>query len=122
MSWCFVTRGRDEGSGCHLHGCQREEADLMEVETTSLSFKQPRAQLELFSLSVVPYCLALDATSFQEVSSTLGPDQPFPGSARAHLVHFGPHGTFGFIISKMDVLGSFLQSRRGVSGEAFQGG
>uniref|UniRef100_A0A286XEQ6 Uncharacterized protein n=1 Tax=Cavia porcellus TaxID=10141 RepID=A0A286XEQ6_CAVPO len=46
----------------------------------------------------------------KEVSSTLGPDQPFPGSARAHLVHFGPHGTFGFIISKMDVLGSFLQT------------
>ncbi|KFO29182.1 hypothetical protein H920_09422 [Fukomys damarensis] len=45
----------------------------------------------------------------REVSSTLGPDQPFPGSARVYLIEFGPHGIFGFIISSVDMVGSFLQ-------------
>ncbi|XP_069351840.1 uncharacterized protein [Eulemur rufifrons] len=44
----------------------------------------------------------------QEVSGTLGPDQPFRGSTQVHLVQFGPHGVFGFIISGVDTLGSFL--------------
>ncbi|XP_033615749.1 multiple epidermal growth factor-like domains protein 6 [Fukomys damarensis] len=47
----------------------------------------------------------------REVSSTLGPDQPFPGSARVYLIEFGPHGIFGFIISSVDMVGSFLQDR-----------
>ncbi|CAO2591551.1 hypothetical protein LEMLEM_LOCUS6357 [Lemmus lemmus] len=33
----------------------------------------------------------------------------FPGSARVYLVQFGPHGTFGFIISRVDMLISLLQ-------------
>ncbi|KAL0620021.1 hypothetical protein AAY473_008344 [Plecturocebus cupreus] len=43
-----------------------------------------------------------------EVSSTLGPDQLFQGSARVHLVQFSPQGIFGLIISRADVLDSFL--------------
>ncbi|XP_037064165.1 uncharacterized protein LOC119088440 [Peromyscus leucopus] len=44
-----------------------------------------------------------------ELLETLGPDLQFPGSARVHLVQFGPHGTFGFIISRVDMLISLLQ-------------
>lgn len=44
----------------------------------------------------------------QEVTSTLGPDQFFHGSARVHLVQCGPHGIFGFIVSREDMLGFFL--------------
>ncbi|XP_032694159.1 neurogenic locus notch homolog protein 3-like [Lontra canadensis] len=43
-----------------------------------------------------------------EIVSTLGPDQFFQGNARVHLVQCGPHGTFGFVISRVDMLGSFL--------------
>ncbi|XP_064227372.1 uncharacterized protein LOC135272730 isoform X1 [Aotus nancymaae] len=43
-----------------------------------------------------------------EVSSTLSPDQLFQGSASIHLVQFSPRGIFGFIISRADVLDSFL--------------
>nr|XP_012594637.1 multiple epidermal growth factor-like domains protein 6 [Microcebus murinus] len=44
----------------------------------------------------------------REVSGTLGPDQPFRGSTRVLLVQFGLHGVFGFIISRVDAVGSFL--------------
>nr|KAF6427833.1 hypothetical protein HJG63_008321 [Rousettus aegyptiacus] len=44
----------------------------------------------------------------REVTSTLGPDQLFHGSARVHLIRCGPHGIFGFIVSGEDTLGSFL--------------
>lgn len=42
------------------------------------------------------------------MTSTLGPDQLFHGSARVHLIRCGPHGIFGFIVSGEDTLGSFL--------------
>lgn len=42
------------------------------------------------------------------MTNTLGPDQFFHGSARVHLVRCGPHGIFGFIVSREDMLGSFL--------------
>ncbi|KAL1780785.1 hypothetical protein HispidOSU_015107 [Sigmodon hispidus] len=45
----------------------------------------------------------------KELLETLGPDLQLPGSARVHLVQFGPHGTFGFIISRVDMLISLLQ-------------
>ncbi|KAM7321322.1 hypothetical protein ACRRTK_019414 [Alexandromys fortis] len=45
----------------------------------------------------------------EELLETLGPDMQFPGSARVYLVQFGPHGTFGFIISRVDMLISLLQ-------------
>uniref|UniRef100_A0A8C8VT86 Predicted gene 9195 n=2 Tax=Peromyscus maniculatus bairdii TaxID=230844 RepID=A0A8C8VT86_PERMB len=45
----------------------------------------------------------------KELLETLGPDLQFPGSARVHLVQFGPHGTLGFIISRVDMLISLLQ-------------
>ncbi|KAL6032286.1 hypothetical protein STEG23_022863, partial [Scotinomys teguina] len=45
----------------------------------------------------------------KEIFETLGPDLQFPGSARVHLVQFGPRGTFGFIISRVDMLISVLQ-------------
>ncbi|CAK7320737.1 hypothetical protein VULLAG_LOCUS22832 [Vulpes lagopus] len=44
----------------------------------------------------------------REIVSTLGPDQFFQGNARVHLVQCGPHGIFGFIVSRVDMLGSFL--------------
>nr|XP_019605139.1 PREDICTED: uncharacterized protein LOC109457001 isoform X1 [Rhinolophus sinicus] len=44
----------------------------------------------------------------REVASTLGPDQCFHGNARVHLVQCGPHGIFGFVVSREDMLGSFL--------------
>ncbi|XP_077926145.1 uncharacterized protein LOC118538874 [Halichoerus grypus] len=44
----------------------------------------------------------------REVVSTLGPDQFFQGNARVHLVQCGPHGIFGFVVSRVDMLGSFL--------------
>ncbi|XP_039112867.1 uncharacterized protein LOC120248569 [Hyaena hyaena] len=44
----------------------------------------------------------------REVSSTLGPDQFFQENARVHLVQCGPHGIFGFVISRVDMLGAFL--------------
>ncbi|XP_064227373.1 uncharacterized protein LOC135272730 isoform X2 [Aotus nancymaae] len=47
-----------------------------------------------------------------EVSSTLSPDQLFQGSASIHLVQFSPRGIFGFIISRADVLDSFLLGPR----------
>ncbi|XP_059233709.1 uncharacterized protein LOC132002609 isoform X2 [Mustela nigripes] len=43
-----------------------------------------------------------------EIVSTLGPDQFFQGNARVHLIQCGPHGIFGFVISRVDMLGSFL--------------
>ncbi|ERE92107.1 hypothetical protein H671_1g0480 [Cricetulus griseus] len=45
----------------------------------------------------------------KELLETLGPDLQFPGSSRVHLVQFGPHGTFGFIISRVDMLNYLLQ-------------
>ncbi|XP_019605139.2 uncharacterized protein LOC109457001 [Rhinolophus sinicus] len=48
-----------------------------------------------------------DSTQW-EVVSTLGPDQCFHGNARVHLVQCGPHGIFGFVVSREDMLGSFL--------------
>ncbi|XP_078306274.1 uncharacterized protein LOC132680612 isoform X4 [Panthera onca] len=44
----------------------------------------------------------------REVSSTLGPDQFFQENARVHLVQCGPRGIFGFVISRVDMLDSFL--------------
>ncbi|GAB5566196.1 SCO-spondin [Prionailurus iriomotensis] len=44
----------------------------------------------------------------EEVSSTLGPDQFFQENARVHLVQCGPRGIFGFVISRVDTLDSFL--------------
>ncbi|ELW67536.1 hypothetical protein TREES_T100003970 [Tupaia chinensis] len=44
----------------------------------------------------------------REVASTVGPDQLFQGSARVHLVQFGPHGISGLIISSVDMLDSVL--------------
>ncbi|XP_072832011.1 uncharacterized protein [Vicugna pacos] len=44
----------------------------------------------------------------REAVSTLGPDQSLQGSARVHLVQCGPHGMLGFVISRGDVLDSFL--------------
>ncbi|EDM02253.1 rCG36984, partial [Rattus norvegicus] len=51
-----------------------------------------------------------DGDSIQkEIPETLGPDLQISGSARVHLVQFGPRGTFGFIISRVDMLVSLLQ-------------
>ncbi|XP_053757201.1 zonadhesin-like isoform X9 [Panthera pardus] len=44
----------------------------------------------------------------REVSSTLGPDHFFQENARVHLVQCGPRGIFGFVISRVDMLDSFL--------------
>lgn len=55
--------------------------------------------------------LASDAACLQEILETLGPDLQNPGSARVHLVQFGPRGTFGFIISGVDMLISLLQGK-----------
>ncbi|XP_063130960.1 uncharacterized protein LOC102554611 isoform X4 [Rattus norvegicus] len=46
---------------------------------------------------------------WKEIPETLGPDLQISGSARVHLVQFGPRGTFGFIISRVDMLVSLLQ-------------
>eukprot|EP00073_Rattus_norvegicus_P053014 XP_017455398.1 PREDICTED: uncharacterized protein LOC102554611 isoform X3 [Rattus norvegicus] len=50
-----------------------------------------------------------DIRTCEEIPETLGPDLQISGSARVHLVQFGPRGTFGFIISRVDMLVSLLQ-------------
>ncbi|XP_026972573.1 potassium-transporting ATPase alpha chain 2 [Sagmatias obliquidens] len=47
----------------------------------------------------------------RRLTSTVGPDASFQGSARVHLVQCGPHGILGFVISTRTVLGSFLLDR-----------
>ncbi|KAI4538854.1 hypothetical protein MG293_011121, partial [Ovis ammon polii] len=47
----------------------------------------------------------------REVTSTLGPDPSFQGSARVHLVLCSPHGLLGLVFSSGDTLDAFFLDR-----------